>query len=150
MPFKALDKLSERYAGEYANKVIIDATNPYPERDGEIAQRVRDANYNATEHTSMKFSTASMTKAFNTIKAEDIRDRAFREIDKLAIPFSAQDHYGRNVVKQLITDIGFDAFFIGVLDVTEMMDPGKEIYGKSMTLSELQDFVNKVRVAQHV
>merc|ERR1711974_594076 len=43
-PFKAIDKLSELYAGEYGNNTIIDATNPYPERDGTMAQDVRDSN----------------------------------------------------------------------------------------------------------
>ena len=63
IPFKAIDKISELYAGEYFKKVIIDATNPYPERDGEMAQEVRDANYNASEYTAMKFSTALTAKA---------------------------------------------------------------------------------------
>lgn len=147
MPFKAIDKISELYAGEYANKVIIDATNPYPERDGEMAQEVRDANYNATEYTATKFSTALTAKAFNTIKAEHLRDRAFRETDKLAIPFAAQDHISRDVTKQLIQDIGFDALFVGALEATKIMDPEQKIYGKSTSLEELRDFLNQVGVA---
>ena len=147
MPFKAIDKLSELYAGEYADKVIIDATNPYPERDGEMAQDVRDANYNASEYTAMKFSTATTAKAFNTIKAEHLRNRAFSETEKLAVPFAAQDHLSRDITKQLIEDIGFDALFIGTLDATEIMDPEHQIFGKSTTLSELRNFVNELRAA---
>jgi len=47
VPFNAIDRLSELYAGEYGGKVIIDATNPYPDRDGAMAQEVRDSNRNA-------------------------------------------------------------------------------------------------------
>lgn len=147
MPFKAIDKISELYAGEYANKVIIDATNPYPERDGEMAQEVRDANHSASEYTAMKFSTAFTAKAFNTIKAEHLRDRAFRQMDKLAIPFAAQDHISRDTTKQLIEDIGFDALYVGPLEATKIMDPEQEIYGKSTSLEELRDFLNKIRIA---
>src|SRR5690606_18890368 len=45
VPFVAIDELAEHYAGEYGNKIIIDATNPYPERDGQMAQDVRDSNH---------------------------------------------------------------------------------------------------------
>ncbi len=77
MPFKAIDKLSELYAGEYGNKIIIDATNPYPERDGAMAQEVRDSNSNASEYTAMKFNTAKTSKAFNTIYADHLKNKAF-------------------------------------------------------------------------
>ncbi|WP_445735827.1 NADPH-dependent F420 reductase [Mariniflexile sp.] len=146
MPFKAIDKISELYAGEYGGKIIIDATNPYPERDGEMAQKVRDANYNASEYTAMKFATAKTVKAFNTIHAEHLKDRAFSTIDKLAIPFAAQDQESRAVGKQLIEDMGFDALYVGNLSDTNIMDPDQAIYGKSLDRSTLQALVNTTRV----
>jgi len=146
MPFKAIDKIAELYAGEYGNKVIIDATNPYPERDGEMAQEVRDANYSASEYTAMKFGTTKTVKAFNTIPAEHLRDRAFKSSDKLAIPYAAQDLESRDVIKQLIKDIGFDALYIGSLSNTHIMDPEQSIYGKSLERKELKDLVDNLRV----
>jgi predicted dinucleotide-binding enzyme len=142
MPFKAIDKISELYAGEYANSIILDATNPYPERDGEMAQEVRDANYNASEYTAMKFSTAKTVKAFNTIKAEHLRDRAFRTQDKLAIPYAAQDEASKKVIRGLIEDIGFDTVYVGNLSDTKIMDPEEKIYGMSVSKSELLDAVH--------
>ncbi|MFD0798400.1 NADPH-dependent F420 reductase [Maribacter chungangensis] len=141
MPFKAIDNIAELYAGEYANSVIVDATNPYPERDGEIAQEVRNANYNASEYTAMKFSTASTAKAFNSIKAEHLRDRAFRTQDKLAIPYAAQDQQSKAILKRLIEDIGFDSVYVGSLSDTKIMDPEEKIYGMSTSKNELLDAV---------
>jgi predicted dinucleotide-binding enzyme len=146
MPFKDIDRISELYAGEYGNKVIIDATNPYPGRDGKMAQEVRDANYNASEYTAMKFSTAKTVKAFNTIYAEHLRDRAFRETEKLTIPYAAQDNDSRELIKRLIGDIGFDSLYIGKLSDTRMMDPDQAIYGKSLTRNELKTLVDDIRV----
>ncbi|MCB0382415.1 MAG: NAD(P)-binding domain-containing protein [Psychroserpens sp.] len=137
-PFKAIDKLSELYAGEYGNNTIIDATNPYPERDGTMAQEVRDSNRNASEYTAMKFSTAKTSKAFNTIRAEHLRDRAWRDTDKLAIPFAAQDEDSKQKTQQLIEDIGFDAVYIGDLTKTNIMDPNQKLYGKSVNRQELE------------
>ena len=142
MPFKAIDKISELYAGAYASSVILDATNPYPDRDGNMAQEVRDANYNASEYTAMKFSTAKTAKAFNTIKAEHLKDRAFRTQDKLAIPFAAQDEESKAIVQNLIEDIGFDAVYVGNLSDTKIMDPNEKLYGMYTSKSELLEVVH--------
>ena len=140
-PFEAIDKLSELYAGEYGNKVIIDATNPYPERDGQMAQDVRDSNRNASEYTAMKFGTAKTAKAFNSIKAEHLRDYAWRTQDKIAIPFAAQDADSKAKTQQLIEDIGFDAVYLGDLQQTKIMDPEQKIYGKSLGRHELETLI---------
>lgn len=142
MPFKAVDKISELYAGEYANSVILDATNPYPERDGEMAKNVRDANYNASEYTAMKFSSAKTAKAFNTIKAQDLKNEAFKDKNKLSVPYAAQDQESKAVVKQLIEDIGFDAVYVGNLSDTKIMDPNQKIYGLSTSKSDLLETIN--------
>ncbi|WP_149276223.1 NADPH-dependent F420 reductase [Pareuzebyella sediminis] len=144
MPFKAIDKIAELYAGEYSNKIIIDATNPYPQRDGEMAREVRDANYNASEYTAMKFSTAKTVKAFNTIQAEHLKDRAFEDRDRLTVPYAAQDEASKSIAKQLIEDIGFDSLYVGNLSDTRIMDPDQAIYGKSLTHTELKKVIDSV------
>jgi len=142
MPFKAIDKLAELYAGEYAHSIILDATNPYPQRDGDIAQNVRDANYNASEYTAMKFNTVKTAKAFNTIKAEDLRDRAFRDHNKLAIPFATQDQESKTLINTLIESIGFDAVYVGNLTDSKVMDPEQEVYGRSLSKPELLEVLH--------
>lgn len=54
--------------GPLDGKVLIDATNPYPQRDGEVAQRVIDNEaLTATGWTAQQFSGARVVKAFNSI-----------------------------------------------------------------------------------
>ncbi|WP_339696459.1 NAD(P)-binding domain-containing protein [uncultured Marixanthomonas sp.] len=141
VPYKAIDELSELYAGEYGDKIIIDATNPYPERDGEMAKEVKESNRNASEYTAVKFNTAKMAKAFNTIYADHLKDRAFREVDKLAVPFAAQDQESKQVTQKLIEDIGFDSVYIGELKDTGIMDPDQKIYGKSTSRTNLESMI---------
>lgn len=142
VPFYAIDRLSELYAGEYGGKVIIDATNPYPERDGEMAQGVRDSNRNSSEYAAMKFNTAKTSKAFNTIQAEHLKNRAFRETEKLAVPYAAQDQESKETTRKLIEDIGFEAVYIGDLTKTKIMDPDQKIYGKSVSREELENMIS--------
>ncbi|KQC33599.1 NADP oxidoreductase [Nonlabens sp. YIK11] len=140
-PFWAVDKTAELYAGEYKNKVIIDATNPYPDRDGEMAQEVRDGNLNSSEYVATRFNTARTAKAFNTIHAEHLKERAFRESDKLAIPFAAQDETSKQTTEQLIRDIGFDPVYVGDLAATKDMEVDHKVYGKSVTADEMRDLL---------
>lgn len=140
MPFKSIHKIAELYAGTYENNVIIDATNPDPESDGAIATEVLNANYNASEYTAIKFGTAKTVKAFNTIKPEDL-ENAFRSEYKMAIPFATQEQEGKRIVKQLIEDIGFDAFCIGDLSDTNIMEPEQALFGKALERSDLQRLV---------
>ncbi|TXD84047.1 NADP oxidoreductase [Subsaximicrobium wynnwilliamsii] len=140
-PFKAIDELAELYAGEYGDRVIIDATNPYPERDGKMAKDVKESNRNASEYIAMKFNTAKTAKAFNTIHAEHLKNRAWRTNDKIAIPFAAQDADSSAKTKQLIEDIGFDSVYVGDLTKTKQMDPDQKLYGKSVGRQELEDLM---------
>ena len=143
VPFKAIDELAETYAGEFGGKVLIDATNPYPERDGDMAQKIKDSNQNASEYTAMKFSTALTAKAFNTIYADHLKGRAFRDSDKLAIPFAAQGNKAKETTQQLIENIGFDAVYIGDLSLTHIMDPDQKLYGKSTNAAGLRKMLDR-------
>ncbi len=142
IPFKDIDETAEVFAGEYGGKVIIDATNPYPERDGEMAQEVRDDNRNASEYTAMKFSTALTAKAFNTIHAKDLKTRAFDTQNPIAIPFAAQDSKSRSTTEQLINDIGFVPIYVGDLGATNAMEVGEKVYGLSENQQKLRSLLN--------
>lgn len=142
-PFKAIDETAEIYAGEYGNKVIIDATNPYPERDGEIAQNVRDDNRNASEYTALKFNTAVTAKAFNTIRHSDLKSRAFDEMNPMAVPYAAQDSKSREITQQLIKDIGFIPIYVGDLGATSAMEVDEKLYGVSTDQQEMRTMLNR-------
>ena len=142
LPFKDIDETAELYAGEYGGKVIIDATNPYPERDGAMAQEVRDDNRNASEYTAMKFSTALTAKAFNTIPADDLKRRAFDTQNPKAVPFAAQDAKSRAATEQLIADIGFVPIYVGDLSATTAMEVDEKVYGISTDQQTLRSMLN--------
>ncbi len=122
--------------------MIIDATNPYPDRDGEMAQEVRDSNFNASEYTAMKFNTAKTAKAFNTIYADHLKNKAFKETDKLAVPYADQDQESKEITRKLIENIEFEAVYVGDLTKTKIMDPDKKIYGKSVNRLELEKLIS--------
>lgn len=141
VPFKEVDKLAELYGGEYANAVIIDATNPYPDRDGDTAKEVREGNRNATEYVATRFNTAKTAKAFNTIHAVDLEKKAFQNKD-YAVPYAAQDDQSKRVTDQLISDIGFEPVYVGELGETNAMEVDNTVYGKCVSGKELRGMLN--------
>ncbi|OBQ55901.1 NAD(P)-binding domain-containing protein [Tamlana sp. s12] len=145
MPFHTMHQIAELYAGNYENNVIIDATNPDPESDGELATEVLNANYNASEYTAIKFGTAKTVKAFNSINPEDLEQKAFRSNHKMAIPFATQESEGKKLAIKLIEDIGFDAFYIGDLSHSNIMEPQQALFGKCLEYTELKRLVAATR-----
>jgi len=137
-PFWATPNLADKLAPALKGKVIIDATNPYPDRDGKMAEQVRRSNYTASEFTAHHFPDSEVTKAFNTIKFDHLKERAFKESDKLAVPYSASTDHGKEVTQQLIQDIGFDDVFVGPITKSKPMDVDQSLYAKSLNKAELE------------
>ncbi len=143
-PFNAIEKISDEFKDELAGKIIIDAANPYPERDGELAQKVRDDDSKtASEYTAEYFPKSTIVKAFNTIYSAHLKERAFQSgANRLAIPFATDNEKAKNKTKQLLEDIGFDSVFVGQLSESKIMDVGEKIYAKSLSKQELIDLIN--------
>lgn len=65
-----------RQIGSLDSKILIDAGNPYPSRDGDVAQKViDDESQTATGYVASQFPGAKTVKAFNSSFApQDLGD----------------------------------------------------------------------------
>lgn len=141
VPFKAIPELSEKLS-PLKDKIIIETTNPYPERDGEIAERIRKNEKPASVFVADEFPEAHVIKAFNTIYYKHLRGQAFREGERRAIPFAGDHEPSLEVVRELIEEIGFAAVYVGDLSESHPMDVGNELYNKDLTAKEAHDILN--------
>ncbi len=133
--------------GPLAGKVLLDAGNYYPGRDGDRPGReMEERGLSETEWVAHYFSGASVAKVFNTIYFKTLRDRAFESgPGRLAIPFAADDGSAREVVEALLTDIGFAAVDVGGLDRTGVMQPNRELYTLELDATALKALVHGQR-----
>jgi len=129
--------------GSLENKILIDATNPYPDRDGEVAQKiVDDDDQTSTEYTAGLFAGATTVKAFNSVFYKVMQERAFREGDaRVAIQIAADDEQAKTIVKNLIEDIGMAPHDIGSFKDGKRFEPGAPLYNKNFTIKEAVQFV---------
>jgi hypothetical protein len=134
-------------AAALREKVLVSASNYYPERDGRI--RVLEGN-EARTHTELvadHVADGRVVKAFNTIYWEHLRDQGVpeqAEAERRVIPLAGDDAAAKEAVATLIRALGFAPLDLGDLRRGgRQMQPGQPIYNKSLTLAEAQALLAK-------
>jgi len=78
-------------------------------------------------------------KAFNTVYWVDLRDKAGRAGQRLAMPIAADDADALAVASGLADDAAFDPVIFGGINQSIALDPGSAIYAKSLTAAGVRD-----------
>ena len=133
--------------GSLDNKILIDAGNPYPNRDGEIAQKViDDESQTATGYVASLFPKAKTVKAFNSVHYKVFADRAFKEGDeRIAVQICSNDEQAKKTVKQLIEDMGFAPQDLGDLSQGALFEPDAPLYNQNLKIAEAEKLLKQVR-----
>lgn len=137
VPYSAYPQISRDYAGQFRGKVVLDAGNAVPGRDGEIA---KEAAANGIGITSAKYLTgARIVRAFNTLNYRILAREAHRSGGRMAIPIAGDDKEALDVASRLVGDAGFDPVIIGPLESAKHFARGGPLYGQEITAKEMQD-----------
>lgn len=139
VPFWAVKQVADKI-GPQGGKIIIETTNPYPERDGDIAREVRDSDRAASEFVAGHFPEAHVIKAFNAIYFKHLENQAFRD-PRRAIPYAGDHQPSLEVVEKLIEKIGFGPVYVGKLSESHAMDVDQELYNKDLTVKEAEEML---------
>ncbi|WP_248802534.1 NADPH-dependent F420 reductase [Pseudomonas sp. MWU13-2100] len=110
-------------------KIVLDANNYYPQRDGRIAALDRFETTTSrllAEH----LSRAKVVKVFNAILAQDLGQdsRPKGAPDRRALPIAADDPVAKALVINLLDDMGFDTVDAGSLDESWRFERAKPAY----------------------
>lgn len=127
VPYGALPELGKALAGSIKGKVVIDACNPFPQRDGEIANRAREkgAGYVSAE----LLPGARIVRAFNAVGAARM-GAAHEEPGRVGMPIAGDDKAAIEVASRLIREIGFEPVLVGGLDKGKYLMPGTPLAGE--------------------
>ena len=145
IPFGKVPELAQQI-GRLDNKILIDAGNPYPQRDGDVAQKViDDESQTATGYVASQFPGAKTIKAFNSIYFKVLAQQAFRSGDeRIAVQVCGDDEPAKQTVKQLIEEIGFAPQDIGSLSQGVIFEPDAPLYNKNLKIREAQDLLSQL------
>ncbi len=147
IPFGKIPELAQQI-GRLDNKILIDATNPYPQRDGDVARQViEDESQTATGYVANQFPGARTIKAFNSIYFKVLEEKAFRSGDqRIAVQISGDDAPAKQTVKQLIEEMGFAPQDIGALSSGTIFEPNAPLYNKNLKIGEAEKLLNQLSV----
>lgn len=124
-----------------AGKIVIDADNYYPGRDGQIGELDADET-TSSELLADHLRGARVVKAFNTMYFKTLAEQGDASApgsDRLALLVSGDDGAAKAVVAQLIDQIGFTAVDMGSLaDGGRRQQPGSPLYNEPLTAAEAQ------------
>jgi predicted dinucleotide-binding enzyme len=127
VPYGALPELGKSLAKHYKGKVVIDACNPYPNRDGEIANWAREKG--AGLASAELLPGARIVRAFNAVGAARMR-AVHEDPGKIGMPIASDDPQAVEIASALIRDIGFEPVLIGGLDKGRHLIPGSQLSGE--------------------
>ncbi len=138
VPYAALPQIGSDYRDALKGKVILDACNAVPTRDGDAI--TKEADTNGIGVTSQKYLAGTrLVRAFNTMGAAVFERQSNRAGAKLAIPIAGDDREAIQVAEELVRDAGFDPVLVGGLDSArkfQQRSPG--VYGFQGTAAELR------------
>lgn len=129
VPYRALPQIGKDYARELAAKVLVlDATNPFPSRDGEIATWARERG--AGLASAELLPGARLVRAFNAIGAARLPEIASRQGERIGMPMAGDDAKAIAVASTLLREIGFEPVLIGPLAMGRHLIPGTPLAGE--------------------
>jgi len=136
VPYAATPQVGRDYAKELAGKVVIDTGNPYPERDGPMAEQARAKGAGPS---SKEFLPGTrLVRAFNAISYVALGKESNRAGERYAIPIASDDADALKVASGLVRDAGFDPVVVGDLSKARLFDVGTPVYVKLLTAKELK------------
>jgi hypothetical protein len=138
VPYAALPQIGRDYAAQLKGKIVLDATNAVPTRDG--AAIAKEADENGIGITTQKyFPGTHVVRAFNITGANVYVKEANRPDPKMAIPIAGDDAEAVRVAEELVRDAGFEPVLTGgVATARKFQQRIGPAYGFEGTAAELK------------
>lgn len=118
------------FEGVPSDVVVIDTGNYYPERDGridEIEAGMTESRWVATQ------LGRPVVKAFNTMNYKHLLELGRPPgSGRLALPVAGDDARAKQLVLQLVNELGFDGVDEGGVDDSWRQQPGTPVYDKEL------------------
>lgn len=127
VPYRALPDVGKDLGGLIKGKVVIDTCNPFPGRDGEIADWARKKG--AGLASAELLPGARLVRAFNAIGAGQMGS-AHERPGRVGMPIAGDDAAAIAVASRLIRDIGYEPVLIGGLVMGKHLVPGTALAGE--------------------
>ncbi|WP_070970415.1 NADPH-dependent F420 reductase [Vibrio sonorensis] len=148
IPLSNIDQLPKQY---FAGKLILDANNYYPDRDGAIDVLDRFES-TTSELLAAHLTQSTIVKVFNNIIASHInRDAKPKgEQKRRALPVASDNEQAKKRVMDLIDQLGFDPVDGGKLADSWRFERSKPAYCFPQNVKEMEEAMAKATREQEL
>ena len=141
VPYGALPDLGKSLKDELKGKVVIDACNPFPGRDGDIANWAREKGSGLA--SAELLPGTRIVRAFNAIGAARM-GTAHEAPGKVGMPIAGDDKEAIAIASRLIRDMGYEPVLIGGLAMGRHLIPGTPLAGEHSP-DEVRQIASKLK-----
>jgi len=144
IPFASHQGLANLFENVAPEVVVIDTSNYYPFRDGEIAEV--DGGKSESVWSQEQIGRP-VVKAWNAVLAETLEagGKPTSTPGRLAIPVAGDDAKATAIARQLVDQTGFDALDTGSLKDSWRQQPGTPAYCTELTIGDLKLAIEAAR-----
>ena len=136
VPYSAMPEIGRDYASEMKGKVVVNASNPIPRRDGPIAEEAQKKGAGLADAELLPGTRVA--RAFTFPGAATFKSEAHRPGERIAVAVAADDKEAMEVASRLVRDAGFEPVTVGPLAKAKDFQPGSPLFGKTMTAREMK------------
>ena len=128
VPYRAMPQIGKDYAAALAKKaLVLDATNPIPRRDGEIAEWALKKG--AGTASAELLPGVRIVRAFNAVGSARLPEIAEGPAGAVGMPMAGDDANAIALASKLVREIGFEPVVIGPLEMGKHLLPRMPLGG---------------------
>jgi predicted dinucleotide-binding enzyme len=135
VPYSALPGIGRDNAAGLKGKIVLNASNPIPGRDGEIAKSAQQKGVGQSDQDLLPGTR--LVRAFNSTGAGRFAADAHKSGEKLGVAIAGDDPEAMKVAAQLVRDAGFEPVAVPLARAKDFA-PGAPLFGRGLPVSELR------------
>ncbi len=138
IPYGSVERFGQVHGGRLRGKVVIETGNPYPQRDGAIADEVRTSGQGTGHWSARWLPGVRLVRGFNSVWDQTLAKEAHRTEPRIGIPLASDDPKALEIAAGLVRDAGFDPVIVGPLARAREFDVGTPVYASNMSGPEVR------------
>ena len=137
IPLGAVPRLSESVKAALRDKVVVDANNAIPKREGAVVEAIAASGEGSGRWTAAQLPGAHVVKAFNTVYFKNMVAAKGGE-RAIGVPVAADDASAAEVVEVLVRDAGMTPVRVGDLASSARFDFGSPVWNSGGSAEEVR------------
>lgn len=138
VPYQAVDELVALVGSELADKVVLDATNPFGfSPEGRVISTL-GSGHTAGSRLATLLPKSAIVRAFTHVMDELLVSRGTSQAGLWAMAIAGDDPAAKWLATELVRDTGFVPVDIGTLAESAPLDPGGVLFPRLLTEADMR------------